>query len=305
MSTGKIVIGGATGLIGRAIVKALIDKGYEVFVLTRNPGTARSLPIQAIPIRWTKSTGIKELKRYFKGAAAVINLAGAGVADKRWSDGYKLDIMASRLDATRFFVQSIEQSDDPPPLFISASAIGYYGNTTSAQGESGKKGEGLLADVSDVWEKEALIAESEKTKVAIVRIGVVLSNEGGALAKMITPYKFFVGGPLGNGEQYLSWIDRDDLVRLFLHIIETQSSGVYNGTAPAPVTMNEFSQTLARVLGRPNLFRVPEFALKLLLGERAEVVLSGQNALPERALSEGFVFNFTELEKSLQHQLNR
>jgi uncharacterized protein (TIGR01777 family) len=231
---------------------------------------------------------------------AVIHLAGAGIADGRWTDSYKRVILESRTLSARYLIDSIRTAVKKPRIFISASAIGYYGDTGSdVVNENSPAGKGFMAHICEEWENSVSDAESLGLRTVKVRIGVVLSPKGGALAKMVPPYRFFIGGPLGNGDQYLSWIHLRDLGKLFLACLEGDYSGVINGTTGQPVTMNDFSKVIGRVLKRPAFFRVPAFVLKLIMGEAAEVVLGSQRVKSDCHEKAGFKPEFTDLSAAL------
>lgn len=293
----EVIIAGGSGAIGQKLSKLLSNNGYKVLVLTRKNKTYSKDGIDYIPYPITSI----EMAELFEGKYAVINLAGHSVADGRWTVKTKDLIYYSRKDNTAQLAEGINMSKNPPKLFVSASATGYYGNRGDESiDENSSKGSGFLSDVCMVWEDEA---KKSKTKNAIVRIGVVLDKSSGALKKMIMPFKFFMGGPIGNGKQYMSWINIDDLCEVFLHILNNELSGVYNATAPNPVDMNTFAKTLGKVMAKPSFFKVPAFILQIMLGEAASVVLDGVKVLPKNLLNTGFKFKYDKLEDSLKNQL--
>jgi uncharacterized protein len=292
----KVVIGGANGLIGSGLLRALRARGDEVIALVRNPrGTGelkwdgRSVPAGALD-----------------GADAAVNLAGASVAGQRWSDAYKKEILRSRVESTRAFVEAMRGSRAKPRVFVSASAVGAYGGRGDEElTEESAPGDDFLAGVCKAWEAEAVRAEELGVRTVLLRTGVVLARNGGALKQMLPPFKAFVGGPIGNGRQWMPWIHIADEVGLILWAISAGVRGPLNAVAPGPVRMKEFAQTLGRVLHRPALFSVPAPVLRLALGEMADVLLDGQRARPRKALEGGYRFRFPELEPALREQISR
>ena len=298
-SKGIIAITGATGLIGTRLVEVLSSQGYAVRVLTRNPSSARSkLRVPGLeffgPAQWAAAV---------KGTVAVINLAGEPIAT-RWTPELKKEIKASRVRVTSALANAINAlpENERPKVLISSSAVGYYGaNDNSTFNEASKAGNDYLAEVCKDWEDAAGKAQ---TRVVILRTGIVLARDGGALAKMIPVFQIFAGGPLGSGRQWCSWIHRDDVIGMILSALEDSKwSGSYNATAPNPVRMGELCSELGSVMGRPSFFPVPDFALKTLLGEGARVVLDGQRVLPSRAQDAGYKFKYSEVKEALRNVL--
>jgi hypothetical protein len=245
--------------------------------------------------------------RALEGVEAVVHLAGENIG-QRWTPASKERIWRSRVEGTRLLAEAIAASPAPPKVFISASATGYYGDRgDEALDEGAAPGRGFLAELCQAWEQAAQTAAAAGTRVVNPRFGVVLSARGGALARLLPVFRLGLGGSLGSGRQYMSWVDMDDLVQAVLFLLSREEfSGPVNVTSPNPVTNAEFTRTLARVLGRPALFRVPAFALQVLLGEMArEALLSGQRVLPARLQAAGFQFRYPELEASLRHALGR
>ena len=293
----EVIIAGGSGAIGQKLSKLLSNNGYKVLVLTRKNKSYTIEGIDYIPYPITSF----EMAELFEGKYAIINLAGHSVAGGRWTVKTKDLIYYSRKDTTANLAEGINLSKNPPKHFISASATGYYGNRKDEKiDENSSKGTGFLSDVCMVWEDEA---KKSKTKNTIIRIGVVLDKNSGALEKMIMPFKFFAGGPIGNGHQYMSWIDIDDLLATFLFVLDKELSGTFNATAPNPVDMNTFAKTLGKVMGKPSIFRVPAFILQIMLGEAASVVLDGVNVYPKNLIESGFKFKYEKLEDSVKHQL--
>ncbi len=303
----RIAITGATGLIGKALSKALIQRGDEVTVLSRNASTARSLvPDARHYANWDYTADSSEIAKVVADKDAVIHLAGAPVAAHSWTPDYKEEIINSRVLSTRNLVQGMQQSDRKPAVFISASAIGYYGNTFDTEiNEESPAADDFLGMVCAAWEAEAAQAEPLGIRRVSVRIGIVLSTKDGALSKLLTPFRLFIGGPLGNGKQWFSWVHIDDIVRAFLHVLDTpEIHGAVNCTAPQPVRMKDFAKRLGKVLRRPSLFPVPEFVLKFILGESAQAVLSGQKVNPVQLINHQFVFLFPEVSDALKDILS-
>lgn len=294
----KIILSGGTGLIGSKLSKLLVDSGYEVVILTRNP--SRFKPEHNITYSKIDLADLNNSISILENAYSIINLAGAGVADKKWTPEYKKEIYDSRINLTSHLVEAINRTENKPNSFISASAIGIYGDRGDEQlNEKSQATETFLANVCVDWEKVADRC-GDSVRVVKSRIGIVLARNGGALPKMLMPYKLFVGGALGSGNQWMSWIHIDDICNLFLWCIENNDAlGVFNFTAPNPVTMNYFSYHLGKTIKRPSIFKVPAFVLKLILGESAEVVLASQRVYPTEALHLGFKFNFENLNLAL------
>jgi len=300
----KIAITGATGFIGTKLVEKLA-KDNQIIILTRNVDKAKSVFSPAIYsnlefINYTpKQEGIWQNK--IDGCDAVINLAGAPIAE-RWSDSYKQEILDSRQLGTRIIVDAIAKSNQKPQVLINASAIGFYGTSeTETYTEISPAGEDFLAQVCQAWEGEANKVTEIGIRLVILRFGIVLGN-GGALAKMIPPFKIFAGGPIGGGKQWFSWIHRDDVVEMIIQSLKDNNiHGTFNATAPYPVTMNKLCETLGSILKRPSWLPVPSFALELLLGDGAKVVLEGQKVLPQKTTElMNYNFLYPNLESALK-----
>ncbi|MCS7276256.1 MAG: TIGR01777 family oxidoreductase [Dehalococcoidia bacterium] len=294
----RVLVTGASGLIGSHLVPALEREGHQVLRLGRRPETADFV--------WDPLRGQMDA-RALEGVEAVVHLAGENIG-QRWTPASKERIWRSRVEGTRLLAEAIAASPAPPKVFISASATGYYGDRgDEALDEGAAPGRGFLAELCQAWEQAAQTAAAAGTRVVNPRFGVVLSARGGALARLLPVFRLGLGGSLGSGRQYMSWVDMDDLVQAVLFLLSREEfSGPVNVTSPNPVTNAEFTRTLARVLGRPALFRVPAFALQVLLGEMArEALLSGQRVLPARLQAAGFQFRYPELEASLRHALGR
>ncbi len=298
----KIVIAGGTGFIGRPLCEYLLQNDHQVTVLARFPHQARYiLPPTATIIGWD---GLNRgpWERAMEGADAVINLAGEPVADARWTTERKQALRDSRINSTRLLVQAIWNLPHRPATLINASAIGYYGPRDAVQvNEQTQPGRGFLADLCVDWEREAMKAEAFGLRVVRLRIGMVLGEDGGALPRMVPPFRFFMGGPILPGDQWVSWIHRHDLVSMIDWALENPAvHGPLNGVAPGVVTMRDFCRTLGRALSRPSWLPIPEFALRLALGELASLLTTGQRVEPAGALRGGFTFWYSRLEHALE-----
>lgn len=295
----KIVIGGGTGFLGSPLVDRLSAEGCEVALLSRNPRQENRRGVRVV-IWDPRMTG--GWSREVDGARAVINLAGEPMDARRWTARQKNRIVQSRVDATRAFVDAIRAAEKKPTVLINASGVGYYGDVPEGEVvEEQKAGEGFVAQTCARWEEEARKGEAPGVRVAMMRMGVVLGEDGGALAKMLLPFRLFVGGPLGNGAQWFPWVHREDAIGAMMHILHTpELSGPVNVVAPEPVTMRQFCLALGNVMHRPSWLRVPAPALRLILGEMAEMVLAGQKVLPRRLLARGYKFRYSNVLEALE-----
>jgi uncharacterized protein (TIGR01777 family) len=291
----RIAITGASGLVGTALSARLRADGHQVVPVVRRAPSANE-------IGWS----IEEARidaGAFDDIDAVVHLAGAGIGDHRWSDDYKQQILSSRTIGTKLVVQAIAEASTPPSVLLSGSAIGYYGSSATATFDEGSAaGDGFLADVCVAWEAAAEPAAQATTRVALLRTGIVLSAQGGALKKQLPLFKFGLGGKMGAGDQWQSWIHIDDEVSAIVHLLSGDTSGPVNLTAPTPVTQAEFADTLGTVLGRPTFLPIPKFGPKLLLGgELADNLLfSGQRVLPTVLQTNGFEFAHPTLDGALR-----
>ncbi|MBN1121607.1 MAG: TIGR01777 family oxidoreductase [Anaerolineae bacterium] len=306
-STKRVIITGGTGLIGRALVAELAPD-YEVIVLSRNPAKHAGTFPAGVQIEEWDAQSAAGWGHLTEGAAAVVNLAGESIGGDRfppprWTDERKHRILESRLNAGRAVLEAIESSRDKPGVLIQMSAVGYYGpRGDEPLDESAAKGSGFVSDVAAAWEKSIA---NVSIRTAIIRTGVVFSMEGGAFLSLILPFRLFVGGPLGSGEQVISWIHIRDVVRAIRWLIETPGSrGVYNLTAPGPVPNHALASIIGQVMKRPAFITVPAFALKLALGEVASVVLEGQYVVPRRLQAEGFEFEYPRVEAAVRDLLS-
>ncbi len=297
----KILVTGATGLVGTEVVALLGSAGHEVFRLTRKP------PKEANDLRWNPDAG-EIPKARLEGLDAVVHLAGENIAEARWSPEVKERIRKSRVQGTKLLCETLAQLQSPPKTLICASAIGFYGNRgDEVLTEASPPGTGFLPDLCREWEAAAEPARQKGIRVVHLRIGVVLSPKGGALAKMLTPFKLGLGGVIGNGRQYWSWIAVDDVAGAVLHALShAEIAGPVNVVSPNPTTNYDFTKTLGGVLHRPTIFPMPAFAARLALGEMADDLLLGSNrVVPERLQQTGYPFRCPTLEFALRHLLGK
>lgn len=295
-----IAITGATGLVGSRLAAKLAAAGHKVRVLTRNPSSARS----KLTYPGLEFFGPNDWARGVEGATGVVNLAGEPIAT-RWTEDLKRSIKSSRVNTTTSLVDAIKAcpAAKRPKVLVSASAVGYYGvSQTATFSEDSPSGRDYLSEVCRSWESAAQAASAAGVRVVVLRIGIVLAPEGGALAKMLPVFQIFAGGPLGSGKQWMSWIHRDDLVDLAIEALSNPAyEGVYNATAPKPVRMSELCSALGNILGRPSWLPVPEFALMTLLGEGASVVLDGQRVMPTRTQAAGYKYKYADIGEALRN----
>ncbi|MCU1229402.1 MAG: hypothetical protein JWO97_2286 [Acidobacteria bacterium] len=297
----KIVIAGGSGFIGEPLVRHLLPRG-DVAVLSRDPSKVRA----GRGVAWSPRENGGAWRDEVASADVVINLAGENVGAGRWTAARKQRIIDSRVDATRALVD-VMRSAPRARTFISASAVGYYGSRgDELLDERADAGSGFLVDVTRRWEEEAHRVD-DVARVVILRFGVVLAADGGALAKMLLPFRLCVGGVIGSGRQWMPWVDRDDVIRFIEWSIDREDArAVYNVAAPAPVTNRAFTKTLAAVLHRPAIFPLPAFVLRILFGEMAdETLLTSERVMPARGLAEGFTFSYGEAESALRHAIDR
>lgn len=291
----KILFTGATGFIGKTFTRVLLDSGHDVFAWVRNISQANEVldgRIQAV-------IHLEDLnEQYFD---AVINLAGAPIADKRWTDSRKLLLRKSRINLTNSLVGYINGLERKPSVVLSGSAIGFYGSQTAEHllDESSEVIKGFQHSLCADWEDSALQLASDSTRVCLLRTGIVLGKGGGVLGKMLLPFKLGLGGPIGDGQQMMSWIHIQDWMNACLFLLADESlSGPFNLVSPNPVKNETFSKALARALHRPAIFRVPCFVLKLAMGETSQLLCQGQSVVPERLSAAGFQFEFTDIDST-------
>jgi uncharacterized protein (TIGR01777 family) len=299
----RVLITGGSGLIGRAAAAELSAAGYEVVVLSRCPERVEGLPAGVRAAGWDGATadGWGELA---DGAAGIVHLAGAGIAERRWTDERKRVLRDSRVESSRAVVEAIERARDKPRFLLQASGVDYYRADGQPADETAPVGEGFLSELAMEWEAASRAVEQMGVRRAILRTSMVLSTEGGALPKIALPFKLFVGGPVGSGEQWVSWIHHRDQARAIRLLAERDDArGPFNLGTPNPVTNRELSKTIARVLGRPCLFRVPAVAMHALLGEMSELLLTGRRVVPAALERLGFEFEHPRLEPALRDLL--
>jgi uncharacterized protein (TIGR01777 family) len=304
----RIVIAGGSGFLGSPLASAYAEDGDDVRVLTRSlaAGESRHESGTGVPgitrVGWNPDGGIGPWTSILDGADALINLAGESIGAKRWNPQRKAELRDSRLLATRSLAAAVAAVAAPPAVFVSASATGYYGASGGEPlTEESPAGNDFLADLCEDWEDQAARARRDGVRIAVIRSGTVLERSGGALKEMMTPFRLFAGGRLGSGRQYMSWIHRLDWIEMVRWIVQTPAAeGPINLTAPHPVTNRHYARALGRAMHRPALVPAPGFALRIVLGEFADFVLSGQRVIPARALALGYPFRYPELEMAFR-----
>jgi uncharacterized protein len=299
----KIIIAGATGFIGRALVNALENKA-ELVIISRNPMQAARQFNQKLGLHvvgWDDPEPL--IRDSLANTTAIINLSGASIAGKRWTAAYKKQIINSRIQSIDQLLAIVSKGKLKPEVVVQASATGYYAlDDEKIITESSPPGDGFLAEVSRRWEAASMRFNDHTQRLVTIRSGVVLGKSGGALPKMALPVKLFAGGPSGSGKQWMPWIHLDDQLQAIIHLLKnSKSQGAYNLTAPNPVRQAELMKTIARTLGRPYWIRTPSFAIKALFGEMGEeLLLKGNKVIPEKLLAEGFEFKYTTIESAIQ-----
>ncbi len=299
----KVLIAGGSGFLGKALVSRLLEAGHTASILSRNPSATRqSFPDRVAVEQWDART-VGSWIRLVEGADAVVNLTGESIGAKRWTQTQKARILSSRIDSTRAIVEALRQASRRPRVLVNQSAVGYYGNVPFIPVEEDHPpGNDFLAHVAVQWETEARKATELGVRVVIPRTGVVLSAQGGALPRLLPPFRFFIGGPLGSGSQWFPWIHLDDEIGAMMFVVEKETiEGAVNFAAPGSVTMKEFCAALGKVLHRPSWAPVPGFVLKLMLGEMAgPLLLHGQRVVPRKLLDAGYAFRFPTVYEALQ-----
>ncbi len=296
----KILISGASGLVGTALIPTLIAKGHSIVRLVRQQ------PKGSDEIRWDSDKGFSFGEEHkLEGFDAVIHLAGDNVASGSWTDEKKRSIRESRTKGTKFLIDALKKLKSKPKIIISASAIGFYGNRgDEILTEESPKGSGFFPDVCDEWENEVREA-GNFARIVMLRIGVILAKDGGALDKMLTPFKLGVGGVIGSGKQWMPWITIDDILGIIHYALEKPLRGIYNTTAPNAATNHAFTKALGKALGRPTFIPLPEFAVKMMFGEMGEtLLLQGCRVVPKRLQEMGYKFKFPNLDEALKHVLS-
>ncbi len=295
--TKRILVTGGTGFIGKVLCPELLNRDYSLTVFSRqSPDDVRSACGRVETVQ-----DLDQLSGH-PGFDAVINLAGEGIADKRWSDKRKQQLRDSRIGVTERLVRVIRSWETPPKALVSGSAVGFYGNQGSAEvTEDTPPNDEFTHRLCRDWEQAAQALEDDGVRVCLSRTGVVAGPGGGFLARMLPPFKFGLGGRLGDGQQYMPWVHRDDVVGALIWMLESeQAAGPYNVVSPNPVTNSEFTRCLGNVLGRPTLFPAPAPVLKVALGEMSLLLLTGQKAIPSKLQAQGYSFQFPELREALQ-----
>ncbi|MFM2136632.1 MAG: hypothetical protein RL021_2032 [Bacteroidota bacterium] len=298
-----ILITGASGMLGRRIARQLCNSGHTVAALSRSP--VKDLSFTA-SFQWDPDQGVMDAHA-FEGVDAVVHLAGAGIADRRWTTRRKEELLTSRVRSTAFLKEQLEKVPNRIHAVIAASAVGYYGDTGSRLiTEADASGQGFLAETCLKWEAALQSLGNDQRRLVIFRIGFVIDRSDGALPVMARPVRFFAGAPYGDGQQYISWIDSVDLTRLFDYaVVNSEMRGVFNAVAPGVVTNEVFIRTVAGVLHRPVWpIGIPAWLLKVLLGEQSALVLDGQRVSADKVGASGFAFDFPDLTSSLEHHLN-
>ena len=304
----KIVIAGGSGFLGSPLAEMYAEDGHDVRMLTRSleSGETRHDPGTGVPgitrVGWKADGKSGPWAAALEGADGVVNLAGESLASRRWSEESKKRFRDSRILSTRSLAEAIRAAATPPAVLISGSAVGFYGPWDERPlTENDPPGTDFLARLCADWEQEARQAERPWTRLALLRTGIVLERSGGALPEMMRPFRFFVGGPLGSGRQYVSWIHRLDWIEIVRWIVQTPAvSGPVNATAPHPVTNRHLSRALGHAIHRPSLLPAPGFAVKIVVGEFADSVLTGQRVLPARAQKDGYHFRYPEIEQAFR-----
>lgn len=303
----KILLSGGTGFIGRALLKRLVEEKHRVILLTRRPALVKYLARDLVEVElWDGKTSGPWANR-IEEVDGVVNLAGESIGAKRWTSTRKQLIVMSRIEPTKAIVTAIAIAKKKLSVLVNSSAVGYYGSVESGDViESHPRGNDFLADLCERWEQEARAAENLGLRVVMFRNGIVLEKDGGALEKFLLPFKLFVGGPLGSGEQWLPWVHRDDAVDAIIFALQNPSlSGPVNLAAPDTATMKEFCSALGRAMGRPSWAPVPAFLLRAILGEMAGMVLTGQRVVPKKLVEAGFKFRYPKLDEALRAVLKK
>ncbi len=297
----KVVVTGGSGFIGSTLIPMLIVEGHEVVLLTRSPDSVRSRVDQRVKVEEWDGKTPGAWSSHIDGADAVLNFAGESIAGKRWTSAQKKRIIESRVDATNAIVAAIGKASKKPAVLINASAVGFYGPVESGEvTEEYQRGNTFLSETTDRWEQSARAVQQYGVRLVLLRISVVLGEGGGALEKMLLPFRLFVGGPIGSGQQWFPWVHVDDLVGAVLFAFSNKDvSGPVNVAAPQASTMKEFCAALGKTLHRPSWAPVPRFVLNIALGEMSEMLLTGQRVVPRALERFGYKFKFPQLAPAL------
>jgi len=303
----RVIVAGGTGFIGKALCRELLLAGHEVAVLTRDAIRAKERVPQGTGITQWSPEQPEGLLQVLSDADAVVNLSGESIAASRWTPEFKQKLIDSRVNSTRALLQAIRQAEPRPKVLMNASAVGIYGDRGEEElTEASPPGAGFLSDLAVRWEQAAEEAREAGVRVVRLRIGIVLGEGGGALEKMLLPFRFFVGGPFGSGQQWFPWIHLDDVVGLTAHALQDERvDGAVNAVSPGIVRLGEFCRVLGRVMKRPSWLPVPAFALRLVAGELGETLLWSQRVVPRVALQTGYAFRYPQLEEALRAVLTK
>jgi uncharacterized protein (TIGR01777 family) len=303
----RILIAGGTGFIGRALCRELLLAGHEVMVLTRDASRAAGRVPQGTGVAQWSPEQPEGLQQTLSDADAVVNLSGESVAAQRWTPEFKQRLIDSRVNSTRALVRAVRQAEPRPKVIVNASAVGIYGDRgEEVLTEASPPGTSFLAELAGRWEQAAEEAREAGARVVKLRIGVVLGEGGGALEKMLLPFRFFVGGPFGSGQQWFPWVHLEDVTGLILHALQNEAvDGAVNVVALGIVRLREFCKVLGKVMGRPSWLPVPGFALRLVAGELGETLLWSQRVVPQVAVQTGYTFRYPQVEEALRTVLSR
>jgi uncharacterized protein len=297
----RVIITGGTGLIGTALTKSLTSDGHEIIILSRSPQPNSQHPSGVQQVQWDAATA-SGWGHYADGADAIVNLAGEGISDGRWTEERKRRIYASRINAGKAVMEAITAAATKPSVLLQASGVDYYGpHGDEILTEEAGPGSGYLSQVCFDWEASTAAAESMGVRRAVIRSGIVLNNEGGAWPRIVLPFKLFAGGPIGSGKQYWPWIHMDDEVGVIRFLLENENAkGAFNLSAPTPLTNKQFAETLGKVMGRPAFFPVPAIALKAVFGEMSTILLDGKRAVPHHLQELGYTFLYPSAEAAFK-----
>jgi len=304
----KLIIFGGTGLIGQEFIRMISNSNDQIYVVSRNKEKIYKIFEEKVTAVQWNDNNLQSMKSIFSGDYAVINLAGENIGGKLWTAKQKSNIIQSRVNITRAISELISIAIDKPKVIIQGSATGFYGSDPKNQfDEESSKGKGFLADLTDKWEISLNIEQPKTTRIIFIRTGVVLSSEGGILPKLVIPFRFWLGGHIGNGLQWIPWIHIKDEVKAIKYLLDHQNSeGIYNLTSPQSVQMKTFCKVLGKIIHRPSWLHIPGFIVRFFLGEMAdELVLSSQKVSPKRLEDEGFKFQYGQLQNAMSSVLNR
>lgn len=303
----NVLVAGGTGFIGDSLVRQLSVEGHDIILLSRHPQSVRNFDSKLVQVEEWDGKTVGHWVERLKNVDGIVNLAGDSIGAKRWTEARKAVLVTSRVEPTRALVSAIGRMKKRPSVLVNASAVGYYGDVEGGDvTESHSAGNDFLASLCSRWEEEAQKAADYGVRVVCLRFGVVLEKGDGALERMMLPFRFFVGGPLGSGRQWFPWAHRDDVIGAIVFSLQNPNiSGPVNVTAPNQITMREFSQALGKTMHRPSCARVPAFVLRTVLGEMAGTVLTGQRAVPRKLEDAGYTFHYPGLDEAVGAILKR